>query len=614
MECILIKTIKGKISIIYVGLVILIAIVGITGYVNLYKIELSVDNLMTDNYKSISAATRMIEAIERQDSAILIYVNVDKQKGIDLFTMNSNNFFKWFNVEVNNVTEEGEQDLVDKIQADYNSFSKLFSEVQEIRNAQGIDAASLFYNNTIMPQFIKVKQNVKDLSTLNEKAMLESKQDATQQTEEYMRAILLISALAVIGGLVIARFYSNKILNPLQILTESIRKVRAGELNQQIIINSNDETNKLAIEFNEMTNRLQTYEKSTLGTLMSEKNKSLAIVKSISDPLLVLDTNYKIILINKACEDFFKVIESKTIGKHYLEVIRNSEIFDHISSMIEHNDEHSERILRIAKDQDYYFNVVLTMFKDTESKNKGIIVSLQNVTELKELEKVKTEFVATISHEFKTPLTSIIMAASMLLEGSLGEINEEQKDVINSLMEDGQRLSGLVNELLELSRIESGKAVYSFAPCSINAIVESSMKMFFDIAQRRNINLINEMNEDLPIVHADFEKIHWVMNNLISNALKYTNAGDFITVSAVEKGKSIFVSVKDTGAGIPAQFIERIFDKFVQVNGRDIEVRGTGLGLSVAKEIISAHKGEIWVKSELDSGSIFTFTVPIVEM
>jgi signal transduction histidine kinase len=281
--------------------------------------------------------------------------------------------------------------------------------------------------------------------------------------------------------------------------------------------------------------------------------------------------------------------------------------------MIEQNDEHQERILRIKKEQDYYFNVVITMFKDTESKNKGIIVALQNVTELKELEKVKTEFVATISHEFKTPLTSIIMAASMLSEGSLGEINDEQKEVINSLKEDGEKLSGLVNELLELSRIESGKAVYNFMPCSINAIVESSMKMFFEIAQRRNINLINEMDEDLPIVHADFEKIHWVMNNLISNALKYTNAGDFITASAVVKGKSILVSVKDTGAGIPSQFIERIFDKFFQVNGRDIEVRGTGLGLSVAKEIISAHKGEIWAKSELDSGSIFTFTVPIVE-
>ena len=609
----MLKTLKGKISIIYVGLVILIAIVGIVGYVNLYKIEAAVDNLMTDNYKSISAATKMIEAVERQDSAILIYINVDKRKGIDQFSQNTNDFLKWFNVEDTNVTEMGEQDLVDKIQANYNVFSKLFSELQEIKNTQGVDAASVFYNNTVMPQFIKVTQNVKDLSTLNEKAMLASKQHATKQTKEYMSTILLISALAVTGGFIMAKFYASRILKPLQILTQSISRVKAGELNQQIIINSNDETNKLAKEFNEMTKRLQTYEKSTLGTLMSEKNKSVAIVKSISDPLLVLDTNYKIILINKACEDFFEVMESKTIGKHYLEVIRNSEIFDQISSLVEQNDEHREKILRIKKEQDYYFNVVITMFKDTESKNKGIIVALQNVTELKELEKVKTEFIATISHEFKTPLTSIIMAASMLSEGSMGEVNDEQKEVINSLKEDGEKLSELVNELLELSRIESGSAVYSFAPCSINAIVESSMKMFFDIAQKRNINLINEMNEDLPTVQVDFDKIQWVMNNLLSNSLKYTNAGDFITVSAVKKGKNILVSVKDTGAGIPAQFIERIFDKFVQVNGRDIEVRGTGLGLSVAKEIISAHKGEIWVKSELDSGSIFTFTVPVVK-
>ena len=435
--------------------------------------------------------------------------------------------------------------------------------------------------------------------------------EAATKTKQSMYFLLGLSFTAVLGGYAASRHFVNRFLNPLNQLSESISRVKAGELNQQLILQSNDETGKLAKEFNNMTQRLQNYEKSTKGQLMTEKNKSMAIVKSISDPLLVLDSNYRVILINNAFENFFNIIEADIVGKHFLETIHNGEIFDHITSTVQMGMEHQERIIHLKREIEYFFNIVVAAVKDTESNNTGLIVAFQNVTELKELERVKTDFVATISHEFKTPLTSIMMAASMLSDHGMGVLSPEQQEVVEALKEDGEKLTSLVNELLELSRIESGRAIYQFESCSVNAIIGASARGFIEIAARRGIHLVVELTEELPLVEADFDKISWVVNNLISNALKYTETGDNVTVSARAELHVVRISVKDTGTGILPEYIDHVFDKFFQVKGRDIEVRGTGLGLYVAKEIVNAHKGKIWVTSKPGAGSTFEFILPV---
>ncbi|HEY9062223.1 MAG TPA: ATP-binding protein [Pseudobacteroides sp.] len=611
----MVNTLKGKISLVYIGLVFLIAVVGFTGFFNLYRLEKTVNNLMTANYKSISALTNAFEAIERQDSAMLIYISVDRQKGINLFTQSSTNFLKWFSIEENNITELGESDIVEGINNNYGTFVKLFSELQEVRNTNGEDASVAFYDNKIMPIFNKLKLQLRNLININEKAMFNSKTLANNNTKRSMNMLLLLSGLTIIGGLVLSIYFIKIFLGPLQKLSNGISKIKGGELYHHLDINTNDETGKLAEEFNQMTKRLKNYEQSTLGSLMAEKNKTMAIVKSISSPMLVLDNNYRIVLINNACENYFSISEENVLGKHFLEAIRNGEIFDHISGTIENSHDHNEKIIKTVKsdDEENFYNVVVSTINDDEEQPISVIVTMQNVTELKELEKVKTDFIATISHEFKTPLTSIMMAASMLSEDGMGELNEVQKETVETIKEDGEKLSNLVSELLELSRIESGNAIYDFSPCSINLIVNESINNFISIAQKRDINLINELEIDLPLINADFEKIKWVMNNLISNALKYTNSGDFINIKSRIEKNYVFISVEDTGDGIPKEYIQKIFNKFVQVKGRDIEVRGTGLGLSVAKEIITSHKGKIWAESELDAGSIFTFSLPTIK-
>jgi PAS domain S-box-containing protein len=609
----MIKTLKEKISLVYLCLVISIAIVGAVSVINLYRLSGTIDGLMSNNYKSLSIVSNMMEAIERQDSAILIYMNVDRQKGIDLFTSNSNLFLKWFNDEVNNITEEGEKEYVHKIKEYYSEYIKSFSELKEIRNNQGLNNAVDFYNFKIMPDFNKLKLEMHDLSHLNEKSMFRGKDKATQTAKQSMYATLILSTVTVISGFLLSNYFINRFLSPIYTLKKSIKLVKAGDLDQQINISSKDEIGELAQEFNNMTRRLQQYEKSTMGNLMSEKNKTLGIVKSISDPLIVLDTNYKIVLLNDAFEKFFEIFEDRVVNRYFSEVISNSELFEHISSVLDSKEEYKDKIIQIQSDGDYYYNVVVATVKDNDMNVTGLIVAFQNVTQLKRLERVKTDFVATISHELKTPLTSIVMGTSMILDESMGSLNEDQKSVMNTIREDEIRLSNLVNELLELSKIESEKAIFNIVPCSIDIIIDNSLKQFYEQAEQKGVSLNYVHDENLPRVCADFQKVTWVINNLITNALKYTNAGDEICVSANVKEGKMFVSVKDTGAGIPKEFQDKIFEKFVQVKGQDMEVRGTGLGLAIVKEIIETHEGDIWCESKLDEGSNFVFTLLLSE-
>lgn len=610
----MIKTLKGKISVVYICLVLMIAIVGFTSVLSFHVVSKSIDGLMVNNYKSINAVNNMIEVIDVQNMDMLNYLN-NEQIGIESFYKNGDEFYKWYNIEANNITESGEKDYVTKIKGDYTKYMVLFSKLQAIKNKQGTDKAFDFYNKQIISLYNNLKGELKNLSALNEKSMFGGKDKVTKDTIVIMYIILGLSSAAVIGGFFISTFFINKFLKPIYTLTEGIKSVKEGELHKEIFVASSDEIGLLSREFNNMTKRLQQFEYSNKGKLLKEKNKCIAIVKSISDPLIVLDTDYKMILLNNACEDIFGIKEEDVLNKHFLEGIRNGELYEYISSVYkEDNEKRSEKIMNIkVNGNDYYFNIISTAIQDRDSKAYGIVVLLQNVTKLKQLEKVKTDFMGTISHELKTPLTSIMMGLSLITDKKIGVLNEKQETIVDTIKDDGERLSSLITELLQLSKIESDKAVFSMEQCSIIGVIENCIKRFNDQALSKEVNLYYEGNEEFPKVTIDAEKISWTLNNLVSNALKYVNAGDEISIKAVVKGKKMYISVEDTGVGIPDEYQKIIFDKFVQVKDGDLEMRSSGLGLAIAKEIVEAHGGEIWCESILDIGSKFTFTLPIYD-
>ncbi|MEW9124775.1 MAG: HAMP domain-containing sensor histidine kinase, partial [Thermotaleaceae bacterium] len=228
-----------------------------------------------------------------------------------------------------------------------------------------------------------------------------------------------------------------------------------------------------------------------------------------------------------------------------------------------------------------------------------------------ELEQLKTNFISTISHEFKTPLTSIMMGTSLLNDGTVGRLNTEQGRILISIEEDCCKLSNLVDDLLYMSKIESKDAAYDMKYVSINELVDEATKPFYIQSASKGVSLHVVTPLNLPKVYVDREKIIWVINNLLGNALKYTNNKDEISVGASVQNEKILITISDTGIGIPGDYLEKIFDQFVQVENSDLEIRGTGLGLFIAREIVRSHGGKIWCKSQLDKGSSFTFSLPL---
>ncbi len=609
----MLKTLKFKIVAVYIFLVFTIAVLGITSILNVYSLTKSIDGLMVNNYRSINAATTMFKAIKEQNNAINNYIFVDSIKGIDAFHLNTDIFYKWYNLQYNNVTEVGEKDIVLRINKNYSKFLKYFSELQEINNKNGTQFATKYYEDSISPILLLLKEDLDLLSQLNEKAMFRSKETVTVAAKESMYIIIILSSVSVIGGFIISRYSTNKTLRPIYSLTETVKAVKEGNIHLQAPIISEDEIGELTKEFNSMTMRLHKLEESNLGKLMLEKNKSMAIVKSISEPIIVLDNNYKIILLNKAAEKLFNILEKEAINKYFLEVIRNGELYDFIYNSSKLTDTSiGEKIIYLDyEDSGYYFNTVVTVVKDTEATINGVIVLLRNVTNLKQLEKIKSDFIATISHEFKTPLTSIMIGTSLILDEDVGVLNKNQQQIIETMKEDGEKLDSLVNNLLRLAHLESKQSVFNIILCSINELIHTSVNSFLEQAHSKNINLHYEIEKDIPEVNADCEKIIWVLNNLISNALKYTKAGDEIVVASFVKGDNLCISVMDTGIGISEEHIDTIFNRFIQIKKPDSEVKGTGLGLAIAKEIVEAHGGEIWCDSKIGIGSNFTFTLPI---
>lgn len=611
----MIKTLKGRISLIYLCLVALSAVIGLIAVFNLYRLNNAIDGLMTANYKSIKAINSMVKSIENQDYAVLEYLTSDSKKAIHSFIKGQSSFQKSFTIEYYNITEQGEKILVNQLQKIHLDYQKSFAELQEIKNLQGFDKAVQYNNTDIKPKSLKIKSLLIQLANLNEKSMFISKQKATFTAQHSFYFILIISSIAVLGGFAASRFFINRFFQPVNILIETVKLVKAGDLNQQAKVVYLDEIGALANEFNNMTRRLLLFEQSTIGNLMAEKNRTLAIVKSISDPLIVLDKNYRIQLINHVGENLFETNEADARDKHFLEVIKNGELFEYITEGFESNEDNRIKIISIKlKDIDYYFNVLVKVVTDEQKTVNSIIVLLQNITRMKQLEKTKTDFIATVSHEFKTPLTSVMMGISLLLDEKLGPLTEKQRTTIRAIQEDGETLINLVNDLLEIAKIESGKSIFKIKPFSMNDLIEASIRKFIDHGKVQGVAFQNEVDQELPKVNVDSEKIRWVLNNLISNALKYTSAGNEIIISAIVKFEKLCISVRDTGMGISPEYLDKLFQKFEPIKGYDLEIRGTGLGLAIAKEIVEAHGGEIWCESKLNEGSTFTFTLPLSEI
>jgi len=598
----------------YILLGAVVLLLGATGIYFIEKLSQTPDKILMDNYGSIIAAQNMIDELDNMDNAVIIYVSGKPDKNIadSLFKAAKDSYYANLTKCENNITETGETELMANIRKRSVQYVASFEQ-----NRQSLNNI-LAYDSIIAPQYKVLKSSSYELLNLNHKGMLNRRDESVKISDSAELYMLIISGISLIIVLIAIVKVPSLVVNPINEFTRKVEAIAEKKYSERVEINSGNELGKLAESFNNMAGRLQEYEKSNIEMLIAEKRRAEAIVKSMIDGIIVLNENYEVILVNNIGTELLGISESALTGKNMLELSHSNSLVKNITEdFSKHNKEKANlNYIRIVfrEREEYFLKEILNVTdENSPQKTLGYIIILKNVTGFKELDELKSGFVATVSHELRTPLSAMNMSLRLLQDERIGSMNDEQKRLTSAMKDEVKRLLKLVNELLDLSRIESGSEILKYREVKADELVDAAITPMLLQFEQKNIELVTEIQPDLPGLKVDANKIAWVMINLLNNAVRYSADGGKIILSVrKDEGKVIF-SVKDHGSGIEPQYLSRIFEKFVQVKSRNIENinKGVGLGLAISKEFVNAHGGDIWVKSEIGKGSEFSFSIPV---
>ncbi|GAB4272554.1 two-component system histidine kinase PnpS [Thermincola ferriacetica] len=414
-------------------------------------------------------------------------------------------------------------------------------------------------------------------------------------------AIFIVFVLTV----TISSSLAREITAPLKEMTEVAKEMAEGKLDNYVRVVSDDEVGALGRGLNYMARRL----KDTIKEITEEKNKIQAILTSMVEGVIAVDKDTRILLVNPAFEKIFNVVADQVIGLTVIEGIRNYELEKILLKALKKGRTINQEIEIVPLRRAFRVNVVPLMRKE---KIVGVVAVFRDIAEIRELEKMRSEFVANVSHELRTPLTSIKGFVETLLDGAM-EDREVARRFLEIINVETNRLSRLINDILSLSSIEAKNKEISRSPVNFNEIVEKVLPILVPMAEEKNITVETDIHPDLPVIMANEDLIKQVLINLVDNAIKYTPENGRVVLSATPSGGGLKVSVKDTGIGIPPESMSRLFERFYRVDkARSRELGGTGLGLAIVKHALEAHGGTIKVESQVGMGSKFTFYLPAI--
>jgi two-component system, NtrC family, sensor histidine kinase KinB len=560
-----------------VGLLfVLIVLLSVLGSVYINKLKSDTEKILTANYNSLEFSQNMLLALDKIKTDSVIAIKNFKKNNV---------------LQEKNLTEFGEKEATQNLNLHFNSYIKQPSPEKEKL----------------------IREDLVKIMSLNMKG-IERKSDIAIITAE--NATFWIACLGTICFLIAVVLLFNlpqTIAEPINQLTFSIRQIANKNYNERVHFKGSEEFNDLANSFNVMAEKLQEYESSTLSKQLMDKKRIETLVNNMHDAVIGLDENHFIYMINDEALKITNLNKEEIIGKTVHEVAVNNDLVRELLKNIDHPQKDPIKI--VSENKENYFEqdiIPINIVKTGEKEKKyiGKVILLRNITPFKELDFAKTNFIATISHELKTPISSMKMGVQLLGNQKFGTLNEQQMELLNSINEDGQRLLDITGELLNLSQVETGNIRLNIENCSPKEIVQTAVKNIEKLAEQKNVSIHSQfLLDDDDFVAADFDKTVWVMNNFLSNAIKHSFQDENIQILVEKLNSNIKFSITDTGKGIDEKYQRQIFDRYFQVPGE--HQNGTGLGLAISKNFIEKQHGEIGVKSGLNQGSTFYFVLPM---
>ena len=559
--------VKSKISLGLLFLFAVIILLGGTGAYYLNKLSNQSKGIIKDNYKTIQYCKTMLQILDEMERGNL---------------SETNNFEQTLQLQELNITEQGEKELTQNIRQSFEKYKN---------------------NSERTLQLQVIRRNVYKISDINLQALLYKNKISEKASENALTILAMIAAICFIISFVFLINFPGYIANPIQKLTDSIRQIERKNYHQRINFESSDEFGELALAFNSMAERMEEYENSNLAKLMIEKKRVEAIINQMKEVVIGFDKEDSILFMNTEACALFQFDEELLQYSNSLEALKSSKTF---SELLQCAKGKSEFVFKKNGKEQYYLKDQFYLNKD--EKESDYFIVLRNITRFKELDTAKTNFIATVSHELKTPLASMDIGLRLLGKDADEKLSASQKEIIEDIRKDNVRLMRLVSELLDISQAETGNINLEIANVNVKEVIDFSVAAMKQQANEKQISFKVEVEDYLKPIKADKEKSIWVLINLISNAIRYSPAKTSILISAKPALSKINFCVKDQGIGIPLEYQEKIFHRFYKIPNENINKGGSGLGLSISREFMSAMGGAIQLKSEPGNGAEFTLS------
>ncbi|MHC0442902.1 ATP-binding protein [Flavobacterium sp. 3-210] len=570
--------IKTKLNLGVGLLFVLIIILTLVSAFYIFSIKKDTENILKANYNTLEYSRNMLLSLDE--------INTNKDKAIIIFKDN-------LQKQTQNVTEVGEKKGTDNLKKSFILLEKNSSD------------------ETLKMQ---IRQDIFEIMKLNMNA-IKQKSDIAKHTAETANLwIAIVGTLCFLIAFNLLVNLPNNIANPIKELTLSIKEIANKNYSERVHFTSHSEFGDLAKSFNTMAQKLQEYNDSNLYKLFFEKKRLETLINNMHDPIIGLDHEGIVLFAN---DEALKIIGLKledVVGKSASTLAISNDL---IRSLIlkEDSDSTKKQPLKIyAHGKESYFekeilNITIIPTGEEKEINIGDVIILRNITLFKELDFAKTNFIATVSHELKTPIASIKLSLKLLENSKTGEMNDDQKQLVESIKEDSQRLLKITGELLNLSQLETGNIQLNIEKSNPHEIVNYAVEAVKVQADQKQIKLLIDADENLQDVKADSEKTGWVLINYLSNAIRYSSEKSTIHIKLKKELNQIVFQVIDTGKGIDTRYKDKVFDKYFQVPGS--QKSGTGLGLAISKEFIEAQNGSVGVESNLGLGSTFWFSLKV---
>lgn len=552
---------KTKITLGVVFLFTLLLLVGAAGLFYLDKTITGQRDILKDNYETIGYTKNMLQALDSAGGMAAFQENLRAQEA--------------------NITEPGEAAATAALRKHLDQFNSS-PESAELKNV--------------------LRNDINRIMQINLGAIIEKNRMVGKNAEDARFIITMLLTICALVGFTFVYNFPGYIAGPVTRLTKGIKGIAAKNYSERIHLNRNDEFGEMASAFNHMAEELDRYEHSNLAKIMFEKKRAETVINSLKDASIGIDRNGTVLFANTRALQLLNLSETDMIGKSSEALAQKNDLFRFLWG-----NESDQPFRIVVNDKEQFFSKETIDISDAEG-SIGNMIALKNITPYKELDVAKTNFIATVSHELKTPLASSDFSLKLLEDSRIGSLNEEQKELVKSLKADNQRLLKILSELLDLSQVESGKMQLHITEVDPSAPVRRAVAAVEAAAHEKQIQVAATIAQGLPNIRADEEKTAWVLINFLTNAIKNSGENTQVHVKVVLEDQSVTFSVEDHGRGIAPEYQQRIFDRFYKVPGTGRT--GTGLGLSISKEFIEAMGGRIGVESQPGQGSRFYFNLP----